>query len=255
MNVPLPRRAGKSKVPTESWRPGGGSAAAVDPRKATRNLAKERTVPTVRRARSERAYSRIDFVERKKTTAVIQGELDDARMRTGAYRPAHVRPIGESEKERFGEICAYKGGKILPKELTGITLDVMPHERAAKAKEAERIRKVRRRRAGLPEEDPEEELARLMASQAKTKGNGGGQKAALAEQLGVEIEERRQYLADLEQAGEQNFDAERRIAMEISQRVGELRRVDPKAAEGYGGDAVASGAFQMTRASAPFFRE
>ena len=65
VNVPLPRRSGKSKVPTDAWRPGGGSAAAVDPRRATRDLAKERTVATVRRARPDRSYSRIDFVERK----------------------------------------------------------------------------------------------------------------------------------------------------------------------------------------------
>ena len=171
VNVPLPRRSGKSKVPTDAWRPGGGSAAAVDPRRATRDLAKERTVATVRRARPDRSYSRIDFVERKRCGSVIQEELDDARMRTEAYRPAHVRPIGESEKERFGEICAYKGGKILPQELTAVELEVLPHEAAAKAKEARRIKAVRRRRAGLPEEDPEEALNALMAQQ---QGRGGG---------------------------------------------------------------------------------
>ena len=62
--------------------------------------------------------------------------------------------MGEAERSRLGEICAYRGGKALPEELTAISLDVLPSEQLARAKEAERIEKVRRRRAGLPEEAP-----------------------------------------------------------------------------------------------------
>ena len=98
------------------------AAALMFRRASSCNGAFRRTVPTVRRARSERAYSRIDFVERKKTTAVIQGELDDARMRTEAYRPAHVRPIGESEKER-GFICGARVRRRLSRLRTGHRYD------------------------------------------------------------------------------------------------------------------------------------
>ena len=257
VNVPLPRRSGKSRLPTDGWRPVNNGSGQVDPRKATRNLAAERRVATVRRPRAAPTYSRIDFVERRKTGAVIHAQLEDTRMRTEAYRPAHVRPIGDAEKERFGEICAFKGGRGLPEELTAVTLDVLPHEQRARAKEAERVHAVRRRRAGLPETDPEEALSALVAAEAaKKKQQQGGGKGAMVEQLRSEIEERRAYLAELEVAGELGHagNTERRVAMEISNRVSEMRRIDPAAAKEYGAD-VGTSQFKATREAAPFFRE
>lgn len=46
--------------------------------------------------------------------------MRDLKMRTESYRPAHIRPVGDAEKTRYGEICAFKGGKGLPENLTGI---------------------------------------------------------------------------------------------------------------------------------------
>jgi len=165
-------------------------------------------------------------------------------MRAEAYRPPHQRPMGESERTRLGEICAYRGGKALPEELTAISLDVLPSEQLARAKEAERIEKVRRRRAGLPEEAPP----------PKKEEKPGG---ALAAAIAAEIDERAAHLADLDALGV-NHDA-RTIAGEIKARVRELHKLDPAAAAAYGfADArsdAEDAAAASVRTSAPFYRE
>jgi hypothetical protein len=191
-------------------------------------------------------YSRIDFVERKKTGTDIAEEMKDLKMRTESYRPAHIRPVGEAEKSRYGEICAFKGGKILPEEMTSIALDVLPSEQIAKLKEEKRINEVRRRRAGLPpeEERPDPRLAR--------EGPLGGKKGELAETILAEIEDRRKHLEDMERLGIKS-ENEREIAMEIQNRVRELRKLDSRAAEVYG--LPEEHAYSDTRDSAPFHRE
>jgi hypothetical protein len=245
VNVPLPRKSATSKVPTEGWRPVSNRLDSQDPRNATRSQIKEQSVKAPRPARKPSTYSRIDFVERKKSGADIQDELKDLKMRTEAYRPAHIRPVGESEKTRYGEICAYKGGKALPEEMTAISLDVLPSEQLAKAKEEKRINEVRRRRAGLPEQveiDPN----------IKKQGPLGGKKGELAETILSEIEERRQHLQEMENLGQKSSN-ERQIAMEIQNRVDELRKLDVNAAAVY--ELPPAEKYSATQSSAPFFRE
>lgn len=126
----------------------------------------------------------------------------------------------------------------------GIPLDVMPSEQLSKLKEEKRIRDVRRKRAGLKEEvavDPR--LAR--------EGPLGGKKGELAETILSEIEERRQHLEDMERLGIKS-DNERIIAMEINNRVKELRNLDERAADVYG---LPDEQRYDTRNSAPFHRE
>mmetsp|Transcript_105425 Transcript_105425/g.304330 ORF Transcript_105425/g.304330 Transcript_105425/m.304330 type:complete len:227 (-) Transcript_105425:200-880(-) len=125
VNVPLPRRSKKTAAPTGEWRPGGGRVDAVDPRKASRSKAAEAKVARgYRKVRAESSYAQIDFVDSRRSGAVIKSELDDMDMRQRAYRPAHHRPIGDDEKKRMAEICTYKGGRALPEEMTNPVLDV-----------------------------------------------------------------------------------------------------------------------------------
>jgi hypothetical protein len=253
VNVPLPRKSKTTKVPTENWRPVSNKPDQVDPRNATRSLADEKKVKVPHKVKAAPSYSRIDFVERRRNGSVIKEEIDDALMRLEAYRPAHTRPVGEGEKERFGEICAHKGGKILPSELTAPSLDVLPSEHLRKMKEAERIARVNRRRAGLPEEDD--------SQRNKKDGCGplGGTVGALAEAIVGEIEERREHLAQMESIGVRS-ENERVIAGEIKARVNELRRLDPRAAEVYGLPDEAEERKMAEdlgglRTTAPFFRD
>ena len=171
------------------------------------------------------------------------------KMRSEAYRPPHQRPMGDSERVRYNEICAFKGGKILPNELTAVPLEVLPSEQKAKAEEARRIENVRRRRAGLP--GVEEEAERRASAAAQRPGRGG----ALAEQLEAEIEERRAHLAEMDALGAKSGN-ERTIALEIKSRVTELARLNPDAAKDYG---VVPGkedeAFAALRATAPWNRK
>lgn len=249
VNVPLPRKSKSSKLPTEGWRPVSNKPGQVDPRTATRSINKERQLdvplPNAYQASGGKKFAAIDFVERKRSNLVIGEEIADLKMRTAAYRPAHVRPQGEEEKVRLGEICAFKGGKALPTELTAVPMDVLPSEQLRRAKEADRLDKVRRRRAGLPEYDdaPRQSKASLGMS-------------AMAEQLVGEIEERRAHLAEMEHLGMKTGN-ERVIAGEIKARLTELRRIDPKAASSYVGndEAVVEPSFTATRISAPFHRD
>mmetsp|Transcript_19674 Transcript_19674/g.23398 ORF Transcript_19674/g.23398 Transcript_19674/m.23398 type:complete len:279 (-) Transcript_19674:103-939(-) len=245
VNVPLPRKTSKSTVPTEGWRPVSNRLDAKDPRDATRSHVNEQKVKAPRPVRKPSTYSGIDFVERKKTGSDIHEELKDLKMRNEAYRPAHTRPVGENEKVRYGEICAFKGGKSLPVEMTGITLDVLPSEQLAKAKEEKRINDVRRRRAGLPE-------LKEIDPKIKRQGPLGGNKGELAETILSEIEERRQHLQDMEELGHKSSN-ERQIAMEIQNRVDELRKLDKNAAAAY--ELPPEQKYGGTQSSAPFFRE
>jgi hypothetical protein len=155
--------------------------------------------------------------------------------------------MGEAERTRLIEICAFKGGKALPEELTAVSLDVLPSEQLARAKEAQRLEKVRRRRAGLPEETA------APVRRAEPQQPSG----ALAAAIAAEIDERAAHLADLDALGVRH-DA-RTVAGEIKARVRELHKLDPAAAAAYGFSDVRSdaedAAFASIRTSAPFFRE
>jgi len=247
VNVPLPRKSKSSRIPMEGWRPVANKPGQVDPRQATRSVEDERRVAIPHKARAESTFARIDFVERKRGGAVINEELGDLKMRSEAYRPPHQRPMDAAEKDRLSEINAFRGGKGLPSELTAVPLDVLPSELLSRAKEADRLTKVRRRRAGLPEED---------APRPKAKTGGlPGAKGALAEQLLGEIEERRAHLAEMEAMGLVSG-SERQIASEINARANELRRLDPSAAKEYGipDKDEQFNSFAALRVSAPFFR-
>jgi len=194
--------------------------------------------------RKSSSYAPIDFVEKKKTGSSINSEIVDMKMRVESYRPPHMRPMDEAEKNRFSEVCAYRGGKGLPAEMTGLTMEVLPSEQLARLKEQQRLDQVRRRRAGLPDHDPPEPSTKC--------GPLGGDRGALAETIAAEIEERRRHLADMEAMGMRSKN-EREIAIEIQSRVTELRRLDPRAAQAYGLPEEAR--YAGTRDSAPFHRE
>lgn len=244
VNVPLPRQSKTSRVPKDGWRPVSNRVDQVDPRKATRSLKNERSVKAPRPIRQGSSYAAIDFVEKRKTGSVIHSEIEDMKMRVESYRPPHQRPVDEAEKCRFSEVCAYRGGKGLPAEMTAVTMEVLPSEQLAKLKEQERLDQVRRRRAGLPEHDA--------PAPGPKCGPLGGTRGALAETIVAEIEERRQHLSDMDAMGTRSKN-EREIAIEIQNRVTELRRLDPRAAQAYG--LPEEDSYNGTRNSAPFHRE
>ena len=195
-------------------------------------------------SRQGSSYAAIDFVEKRKTGSVIHSEIEDMKMRGESYRPPHQRPVDEAEKCRFSEVCAYRGGKGLPAEMTAVTMEVLPSEQLAKLKEQERLDQVRRRRAGLPEHDA--------PAPGPKCGPLGGTRGALAETIVAEIEERRQHLSDMDAMGTRSKN-EREIAIEKQNRVIELRLLDPRAAQAYG--LPEEDSYNGTRNSAPFHRE
>ena len=77
VNCPIPRRSKQSLVPssTSNWRPVSNRPDQVDPRAATRSLQDEKKVKTVRRARKETTFARIDFVERRRAGSLIAEEV------------------------------------------------------------------------------------------------------------------------------------------------------------------------------------
>jgi len=224
VNVPLPRRSKNAGPPKDGWRPVSNRIDQVDPRKSTRSIDKERAVQIPRKARADMSFSRIDFVSRRKRGDAIREELDDAKMRMEHYRPPHSRPM-DREKDRLAEICAFKGGKILPAEMTAIPLEITPSEQVARIKERERLEKVRRRRAGLPEAEAPRPAAPKSHSQM------------LEETILQEIDERRTHLADMERLGMGAGDV-RRVAGEIAVRVRELKKVNPELAATIGAEEL-----------------
>ena len=133
---------------------------------------------------------------------MIKVEIDDAQMRIDHYRPAYQRPVAtEDEKNRLNEICTFRGGKSLPEEMTFPAMDMLPSEFRAKQKEQERIDKARRRRAGMPEE----------AAAAPAAGSSLPKDSSLVEHICGEIEERRQFLEDMEGLGGQSAESKRQV--------------------------------------------
>lgn len=209
INYPKPR-ASKSTEPRSGFIPGGAKPTNTDPRHATRRDVRIVVPKHTRHVAEEDSIKPVDLIAHRRSAEVIRAELDEIKMRQEHYRPANTKATSsDSEKERFRQICTFKGGKGLPE---GYTLPVgeMPLELEAKKKERERIAAVRHRN-----------------------GLGGGlQRAAsaplsvdeqMAEQLAAEVDSLRQHISEMQTLG-MRPEEERRLRMQLTNRVSEMNR-------------------------------
>mmetsp|Transcript_21438 Transcript_21438/g.31061 ORF Transcript_21438/g.31061 Transcript_21438/m.31061 type:complete len:244 (+) Transcript_21438:107-838(+) len=209
INYPKPKT--KPKQATDPFLPCGGKPNAVDPRKATRKAVNV-AVPKCGKP-SMGPISAINCVPRRRQEALIKDEIQDITMRKNHYRPAYVKPVStDAEKDKYSQICAYKGGKGLPSELTQPVGDA-PFELEARRKEAERMEKVRSKyRRGAPSAPPQppRELSH---------------REMMANQLAQEIDERCEFLQSMNEIGASASETSA-VRAEIAQRVAELKRME-----------------------------
>ena len=212
VQINYPKLSKKKFVPTESFKSSGTKARETVTR---RNV--EIDVPRVGlEKKSARApVAAVDCIARRKQESTIKAEIDDIRMRQSYYRPAHRHVIDDQEKERLNQICMYKGGKILPNDLS-YPVSETPLEIAAMKKEKDRLSTMREKK---------------MQGRGSTSGSGGravlSDLEQLKEQVVGEIDERRRHLESLRSLGLPSND-EGRIKAEISQRIAELHQLDRK---------------------------
>ena len=205
INYPKPKR--KEFTPTVPFSSSIAKPEARDPRTSTRrNVVVAVPKPKVS---TRQQLAPVDLISRRKQNSVIRAELDDMRIRNTYYRPAHTKPIGEKEKEKLANIFSYKGGKGLPEELTN-PVGETPDEYLQKKNEKERILRIREER------NPEKyrNYKPILSDNEQLK-----------EQIVSEINERREYIADMRHQGLPIRD-EAKIKFEISQRVSELQKME-----------------------------
>jgi hypothetical protein len=157
------------------------------------------------------AICAVDFIPKRKPQDIINKEIDVIRMKQEHYRPAHVKPISaDYEKDRLSQIFEYKGGKILPEELTN-RASIAPFEIAERQREKSRIEAIKLKRGLIRVRKDEPILSPT---------------EQLAEQITSEIEERRQYILDMESNGNLSQAERTRILGEIQTRIHELKHLD-----------------------------
>ena len=112
--------------------PGGAREGASDPRAATKRAA---NVNVPKMGRHERARpAAIEYVEKRRSGAVIDAQVQDAKMRLECYRPPNVKPFStDAEKAKVQERFEFGGGRCLPEELTHHA-GPLPSEMVAKRK-------------------------------------------------------------------------------------------------------------------------
>lgn len=211
INYPKPKQK-KSTEDRQAFLPCGGNLGAQDPRKSTKRDVKL-AVPKLGKAKSERSYSAIDCVPRRRNEDVIRDEINEIAMRRAHFRPAHTKAIStDAEKDKYSQICTFHGGKGLPEQLTQ-PVGEAPFELAAKKKEAERMKNLRSKyRRGGPDPDIG---APVQLSHQET----------MAQQLTEEINERCEHLKEMTELGASARDTAT-IRAEIAQRVADLKKLD-----------------------------
>jgi hypothetical protein len=207
--INYPRLKTKPRENVDPFLPCGGNPGAVDPRKATR---KKVEVEVPKLGRSEKSSrSAVQSIPRRRQESVIKAELDEISMRAAHYRPAHTRAIStDAEKDKYSQICAFKGGKGLPEELLQ-PIGEAPFELEAKRKEADRLSKLRIKYRG-PDAVPVQ--SRQLSH-----------REVMATQLTQEINERCDYLDSMKAIGASVAETAV-VRAEIAQRVAELKRMD-----------------------------
>lgn len=193
---------------------------ATDPRKTTRRNVSHLPVPQFKNKGSRYKFSAMDLVPKRRGADEIRNELDEIDMRMRHYRPAVPKlQINENEKERYSQICAYKGGKGFIKECSDPVRDIAPFEYEQIRLQKERENTFRKsRNLSIKENVPVQRTsAKLSDSEA------------LAEQIALEIDERCAHLEEMDRMGSPDAvsKADRtRIKREIDSRVKELKSLE-----------------------------
>lgn len=210
INYPKPKTKKQEVMHPERFMGSGGKATATDPRKATKKPVHVAVPKNFKSANFQSSYKPIDVIDRRRSSEVIQAELDDIKMKQTYYRPAHVRPIGESEKDRLSQVFHYKGGKGLPQELTAPEGEA-PFEMQARVKEEKRIAALMAKR------NPGLAAARNKASNEAILSEVDQMK----DQIKREIEERQDHLNEMKSMN-MKVRNEREIHDDIARKFAEL---------------------------------
>lgn len=209
INYPKPKQSSKPLLPEKQFMV-GGNVGATDPRKSTRRPA---NVSVPKHVPETRNVTAIDVVSRRKNADAIKQEIDDIKMKQSYYRPAYQAPYSSDlEKDKLSQIFAYKGGKGLPEEMTQIAGEA-PFEAQQRRKEEQRIEAVRMKRSG--------------ASVVQHQPARMSEEEQIAQQITMEIDERRKHLEEMKEIGISKQE-ENRLRTEISRKLDELRRLDVK---------------------------
>jgi len=216
INYPVPKQTKNAFDPAKvKFKPCNAPVVhgAQDPRKTTRRDVKL-AVPTGFRGEAARpgALHAISYIPHRRGAAEIKAEMEEINDRQKHYRPAARRAIGESEKDRYSQVCAFKGGKIMPAEITPPSAEA-PFEAVAKLNAIEMEKKFRATRKGLsarPSNTPAPTSARMTQEQE------------MASQIQAEIEERCNYLEEMKAMGAISKSEIQAVQSEIKSRTLEL---------------------------------
>ena len=226
-----PKRKGKGDDDStlhhdSQWR-AVGAPQTRDPKEKRYDRAKAAAVPVPKfgRKRPKRTAA-VDIIPKRKPAASCKVEIDHQKQNKRAYRPPRQNGVcTEAEKEKLNEINTYRGGRILPTDLT-LPVAPMPSEIRRKEEEAKRVRQARERRK-----------YRLNGSNCNgdntdrlTEDKPKSNKDILFDAILEEIRDRRSFQLEMEncQAGAQ---CREKIVKEISARAKELYRLDKERAQ------------------------
>lgn len=205
INYPVPKVAKNAFDPSkQNFRPVNARVVhgAQDPRKTTRRDASTLLVPKHFHGEKGQDPNQLDaagpisFIPHRRGAAEIWKEMEEQSERQRHYRPAARRVIGDTEKDRYSQICAYKGGKALMPELTPPPSEA-PFETEAKHKAAQLELKFRSSRKGLTARDANAN-ANMSAATSKAPLTANQQ---LAAQIQCEIDERCEHLESMRDSG------------------------------------------------------
>jgi len=220
INYPKPKQSKSTFNPNnQKFQPVNAKVVhgASDPKRATRrDTSGILVVPQGFNGGHQRqSYHSIQFTAKRKAAAEIKEEMDVAKERNRAYRPApRGRMMDETEKDRFTQICTFKGGKGL---MDGIVPEAQtaPFELAAIKRQKDMESRFRSTRKGL---SARVERSPNIPHQAAPY-NG---KEQLASQIQQEIDERCDYLEEMQGMGAINKKDTAQVRDEIKTRTLEL---------------------------------
>lgn len=153
----------------------------------------------------------VDAIPKRRSGDVIRSELEEIRLRQQHYRPPLAKAVSsEGEKERYSQICAYKGGKGLPAELLQPTGEA-PFEAAARLRDQNRWEEMK----GRHNPHIEKRGASKMSIQEET-----------AQQIAAEINERRVHIGEMKALGRLSAVEETKLLGEVAVRVRELEKYE-----------------------------
>ena len=207
-NIKYPKLKPNQQQPLHhdaQWR-SVGAPHTRDPTEKRYDRAKAQAVPVPKFGRNKIDSTRssaVDRIPHRRSAQSCSNEVANGRKQSGAYRPPRQNVIySEAEKEKLSEINTYRGGKILPTDLTH-PVAPLPSEIEKRQREADRLRKS--------------QMDEPHASQSSS--------STLFDQILNEINERRAWQSEMEVIGAGGKSRQKTVE-EISARIKELHRID-----------------------------